>query len=167
MTKVQEDIHPTQRPSYSPRSISSMPQSTPKIFLAQGLPSVEPAVPFEEGKPKVTVIKRFNGAELFGGGAGAGSVVGSENGHGNNNTNAGMTPGPASFHPLPSRASANALVEQKQYLGTGNGNGRGVYSHLERAGSTGSLRSQGSYGKFDSSKYVDPAFWGAPSLVPG
>jgi len=143
-----------------------MPQSTPKIFLAQGLPGVEPAAPFEEGKPRVTVIKRFNGAELFGGGAG--SVVGSENGH-RNNTNAGMTPGPALFHPLPSRASVNALAEQQHHLGTGNGNGQGegLYSRLERVGSTGSLRSQGSYGKFDSSKYVDPAFWGAPSLVPG
>jgi len=139
-----------------------MPQSTPKIFSAQGLPSVEPAAPFEESKPKVTVIKRYNGAEIFGGGTG--SIVESESGH-RNNTNAGMTPGPALFHPLPSRSSANGLAEQQQYLGTGNG--QGVYSRLERMGSMGSLRSQGSYGKFDSGKYVDPAFWGAPSLVPG
>jgi len=130
-----------------------MPRSTPKILSAQGLPGVESAAAFEERRPTVTVLERFDGAAIFGGGAG--SVVGSESGQGNSN-HAGMTPGPALFPPLRLRASAGALPEQQRYL-----NGAGVYLRPERAGSVGSLRSQGSYGKYDSSKYVDPAFWGS------
>jgi hypothetical protein len=96
-------------------------------------------LPFEESKkPKVTVIRRVEGEWT--------------------KNNAGMTPGPALFQPLPSRAPE----QQRGELGLLNAE-RG----LHRMGSDTSLRSQGSYGKFDSSTYVDPAFWGAPQNEAG
>lgn len=157
-TRVQDD---TQAQPFPPRSVSPIPRSTPKIFMAQGLPnpSAESLLPFEKAKnPRVKVIKHVDSIA----GGHAGSVAGSEGGrngwpvNNDNYDNAGMTPGPALFQPLPSRAAANQRVGsgQEVYLQADRG--------LHRAGSNSSLRSQGSYGKFEPNEYIDIAFWGAP-----
>ncbi|KAF9443412.1 hypothetical protein P691DRAFT_778900 [Macrolepiota fuliginosa MF-IS2] len=123
---------PTPSPRGFPRSISPIPKSTPKIFQVQ-------AGPDHEGE--------------MGGRVRNTTEVGYTN-------NAGMTPGPMLFHPLPSKrqaAGAEPVVGLDDMLGAELQLGR-----LHRAGSNSSMRSQGSYGKFDASKYEDPAIWGAP-----
>lgn len=132
-------------PQNPPRSVSPMLRSTPKIFLAQGLP--EPDYGNDEPKrPRITVLKHFDADGRF-------------------TSNAGMTPGPTIHQPLPSRARQH---QQHDLTGGGAMTAMGelgaelAQAKLHRAGSSSSLRSQGSFGKFDASTYVDPAFWGAP-----
>jgi hypothetical protein len=123
------------------------------------------SVKFEEArKPKVTVMRKIEGSALFGGGT---QYSQGESASERWTADAGMTPGPTMFHPFPSRPThpvpPDAHAQDRQELLQPG-------SRLHRSGSDTSLRSQGSYGKFDSSTYVDPAFWGpggpAPMPVP-
>lgn len=72
-----------------------------------------------------------------------------------------MTPGPMLSHLLPTRTDSRAqhvsAVSVPAELGA-----ELHQAVLHRAGSSSSLRSQGSFGKFDPNTYQDPAMWGAP-----
>lgn len=150
---------PTSSPQGFPRSISPIPRSSPKIFLAQGLPNAETNGAGDGGeeikRPRMTVLGHVKGMSEDGGG---GAVY---------TSNAGMTPGPMLYQPLPSRG----YPQQSQGVGGGPGlgpvpeAGLGADLHqakLHRVGSSSSLRSQEPYGKFDASTYEDPAIWAAP-----
>lgn len=108
--------------------------SSPKIFFAQGLS--DPGNDEIPKQPFVTVLGAYT-------------------------SNAGMTPGPMLSQILPPRTGSQAqpvgVVSVPAELGA-----ELHQTALHRAGSSSSLRSQGSFGKFDPNTYQDPALWAVP-----
>jgi len=108
--------------------------SSPKIFLAQG-DSGNDQVPKQ---PFVTVLGAYT-------------------------SNAGMTPGPMLAQQLPTHAQSQAQHISTHRVPVPAELGAELQqSILHRAGSSSSLRSLGSFGKFDPHTYQDPALWAAP-----